>query len=137
MPRYFKHHGDGYDLDRELPFCDVDGVGRVVLGSGHCWVMICPTCKSEQLRHPIHPARIQLLCHGPMVPLTFELFEQIQPTMRARGIRFTTVEYRRQKRLEREAAEPWDWKFGTTTEADYPKGYCKEDTRELQPADHD
>ena len=136
MPKYYKEHGLGYDLDLELPFCDVDGVGRVQLGSGGSFILICRTCLEEHYRCELHSSCFA--GHGPMVPLTFDLLEQLRPTMVARGIKYTTVEYRRRKRLEREASEPWRWKFGTHTEADYPLGYCKEaGAHDIQPAHQD
>lgn len=124
MPRYYKEHGAGYDLDRELPFCDVEGVGRVQLGGAGSFIMICTTCHEEHFR-----AELRAWCfagHGPMVPLTFELADQLRATQEARGVRFTTVEYRREKRLEREEQHRSGWVFGTHSEADYPTGYCKE-----------
>ncbi len=136
MPRYYKEHGLGYDLDLELPFCDVDGIGRVLLGSSGSFVMVCTTCGEEHYRE-----QLQAWCfhgHGRMVPLTPAVSAQLQPIMEARGVKYTTVEYRRRKRLEREAAEPWGWTFGTHTEADYPLGYCKEHgAHDIHPAHQD
>ena len=124
MPRYYKNHGRGYDLDRELDFCDVEGIGRVQTGNAGSFILICTTCLEEHFR-----CELRSWCfagHGPMTPLTFELADQLQPTLEARGVRFTTVEYRRRRRLEREAQRPWDWVFGERTEADYPLGYVKD-----------
>lgn len=124
MPRYYKHHPRGYDLDRELPFCDVPEVGRVQLGGAGSYILICPVCHEEHYRGELASWCFQ--GHGPMLPLTFALADHLRATQEARGVRFTTVEYRRSKRLEREAERPSDWVFGTQTEADYPNGYCKE-----------
>jgi hypothetical protein len=132
MPRYYQNHPGGYDLDRELPFCDVDGVGRVELASRTGgFLLICRTCLEEQER-----SELRAWCvggHGPMEPLTFDLADQLGPTMAARGIKLTTVAYRRRRRLEREAANPDGWVFGTRIEADYPEGYCK--AAKLSPCD--
>lgn len=124
MPRFYRDHPRGYDLDRELPFCDVPGIGRVQLGSADSFILICPTCHEEHFRCELRSRCFE--GHGPMVPLTFELSDQLMATQEARGVKFTSVEYRRRKRLEREAAHPGGWVFGTQTEADYPDGYCKE-----------
>lgn len=125
MPRYYKNHGRGYDLDLELPFCDVDGIGRVLVGSPcGSFIMVCVTCGEEHFRDEMRAWCFQ--GHGPMVPLTAELSDRLQPIMEARGVKYTTIDYRRARRLEREGKHPRGWVFGRQTEADYPRGYCKE-----------
>ena len=128
MPRYYKNHARGYDLDVELPFCDVEGVGRCQLGSAGSFILICRRCFAERFRDQLVPSLESpcYSCGGPISALTFALAETLRPQMEAQGIRFTTIEYRRRKRLESEAQRPWDWVFGTQTEADFPHGYCKE-----------
>lgn len=128
MPRYYKDHRRGYDLDRELSFCDVDGIGRVQLTEYGSFILICRVCFAERFRDPLMlEAETPCGDHGPYVPLTFELLDQLRPTMEARGIKFTSVAYRRRKRLEREAhGSPVGWAFGERAEADYPRGYAKD-----------
>lgn len=123
MPRFYKEYGRGYDLDRELPFCDVPDVGRVQLGTAGSYIMVCKTCGDEHFRE-----QMLSYCfngHGKMVPLTFELGDELRPMLEEQGITFTTVEQRKAKRLEEEKARPWNWVFGDKTEADFPLGYVK------------
>lgn len=126
MPRYSKDDEYGYDLDRELAFCELAGVR--VLAEGRQIILICRQCLRELSMHPAHPPAVAFHCHErPMRPFTFDLFDQLQPTMRAVGLKPTTVEYRRGKRLEREAADREGRVFGQKTEADYPHGYVVAD----------
>lgn len=127
MPRFYRNHGGGYDLDRELPFREVEGIGRCQLGSADSFILICRQCFAERFRDSVWLELQQpcYRCGGPVSVLTFELADQLRPDMEARGIKFTTVAYRRRKRLEREATHPHDWVFGEKTEADFPEGYVK------------
>lgn len=122
MPRYSRRDQFGYDLALELPFCEVDGVR--VLAAAKRIVLVCKHCLRERTRDPAHPPELEFeCCDGHMNLMTLQLFESLQPTMRARGIKLTSVEYRRSKRLEREAAGLNPWRFGTSSEADYPEGF--------------
>lgn len=94
MPKYYKEHARGYDLDRELPFADIDGL-RVQLGSAGSIIMICQQCGEEHFRERISESECCFQGHGKMVPATFELVDKLRPMLEAQGIEFTTIEERR------------------------------------------
>ncbi len=125
MPRYYKDHKRGYDLDLELPFLESNGV-KYCLGSSDSFILVCMECGEEHFRErPAIPGNCFQGC-GPMVPLTFDNREQALKIWEQNGGRITTVQERKQIRLDDEERRPWHWQFGDKTEADFPLGYVKE-----------
>lgn len=129
MPRFYKEHARGYDLDLELPFLEANGV-RYHLGSAGSMIWCCPVCGAEHFRIPIsvdidRPEH----CfdgHGPMELLTLNDVDRWDGLYASLGIKTTSVETRRAARIADEGARPWYWQFGNKTEADFPLGYVKE-----------
>lgn len=126
MPRYYKEHAKGYDLDLELPFIEIKGE-RCQLGSAGSIILVCVTCGRERFREYHHPGETCWDGHGPMQPLPLrgELRGRLDRLWAGRGDTFTTVEQRRADRLKEEAERPWNWVFGDKAEADFPNGYVK------------
>ena len=71
MPRYGKDSAQGYDLDKELPFAEIDGV-KYRLGSAGSFIMVCLTCGEEHFRDRVSPHEHCFKGHGQMVPLTYD-----------------------------------------------------------------
>ena len=129
MPRFHEKYGRGYDLDRESPFLEVDGV-RYHLGSAGSMIWGCIVCGEEHFRSAQHVRIDQpescFKGHGPMELMrSDEMDTKWTKVLEANGIRPTTVDERRALRLEDEAKRPWDWQFGNQTEADFPLGFAK------------
>lgn len=127
MPRYYKDHPWGYDLDFELPFTEHNYI-RYQLGSAGSIILACPKCGEEHFRgyHSTHD-RCFTCPNQPMEMVALKDLEtKWHPLWLAKGSRIVSVEERRAERLKREPKRPWGWQFGTKTEADYPLGYVKE-----------
>jgi hypothetical protein len=126
MPKYYKEHARGYDLDLEFEFIEIDGV-RCQLGTAGSVILVCPTCGAERFRE--RPSHLETCWkgHGEMVPLPLrgELRDKLHAMWCESGDTFTTVEERKARRLEDEAKRPWNWVFGDKTEVDFPEGYVK------------
>lgn len=125
MPRYYKQHPRGYDLDRELPFCEIDG-RRVQMGTAGSIIMVCEVCGEQHFREHVSQYESCFKGHGQMQPLTFDLADKLRPMLQAQGVKFTPVAERKAERLEDEQRRPWSWIFGDKTEADFQNGYVKE-----------
>jgi hypothetical protein len=126
MPRYYKDHAGGYDLDLELPFIEQNGV-RYLLGSAGSLIVACPKCGEEHFRDRRSEHERCFTCCGPMEMVALaDLRAKWDPLWEASGIPIIPVNARRAQRLKEEAERPWNWIFGNKTEADYPLGYVKE-----------
>lgn len=127
MPRYYAEHPRGYDLDYELPFIEIGGE-RCQVGSAGSLILCCPVCGHQAFREHVNLEHMENCFdgHGRMelVKLS-DLESRWRPLAIANGIKLTTTEQRRADRLQRESERPWDWQFGTKTEADFPDGYAK------------
>jgi hypothetical protein len=132
VPRYYKEHARGYDLDEELPFIMIDGE-KCQLGSAGSLILVCSTCGEEHFRdaHAINRDHC-FKGHGPMGPLKFTDLPKYRAMWEAKGDTIISIEQRRAERLADEKARPWDWQFGEKTEADFPRGYVKESSAAKQ-----
>lgn len=126
MPRFYKEHARGYDLDLELPFIEIDGE-RCQLGTAGSLILICQNCGSERFREDHHPGETCWTCPGKiaMVKHTFRDRPKFLAMWEANGEKLTTVAERKAERLKEEVERPWNWVFGDKTEADFPLGYVK------------
>lgn len=129
MPLYYKGHTRGYDLDLELTFIMIEGE-KCCVGTAGSIIMVCSTCGEQHFRENVSQHETCFQGHGRMYPEKFSDRERINALWLAGGKpederKLTTIEERRSERLAREAAKPWDWQFGTKTEADFPQGYVK------------
>jgi hypothetical protein len=134
MPKYYREYATGYDLTEELSFIEINGE-RCQTGSAGSIILCCPACARESMR--INPTiRADWVstenCYcGAMreaVRLS-ELDTRWRPLCEANGYKLTTVDERRARRISEEKERPWDWVFGSHTEADYPDGFVKEAAR--------
>lgn len=131
MPRYYRDHPRGYDLDRELRFITIHGEPCLV-GTADSIVLCCPVCAAQHFRmDPTVYAdwTSQETCfdgHGRLEAQKLsELDSKWRPLYERLGITMTTAEERKARRLAEEAERPWNWVFGEKAEADFPDGYVK------------
>lgn len=126
MPRYYKDHARGYDLDLELEFTEIDGV-RYQVGSAGSLILGCPKCGEEHFRNYHSEHERCFTCRVPMEKIALrDLKTKWAPLWEASGCRIVPVEERRAQRLKEETECPWNWVFGRKTEADFPRGYVKD-----------
>ena len=125
MPRYYKDHNRGYDLTEELPFFEVDEV-KYILGGAGSFILVCTKCGNERFRERITDGELRTSCfhcHGDVEPLSFDNLDRYRKLW---GESVVPVSELKAERLKREAENPWGWKFGDKTEADFPLGYVKD-----------
>lgn len=126
MPRHHERSALGYDLDRELPFVEVDGV-RYLLGTAGSLILACEWCGAEHFRdagyfsHPEWETCFNCRPRVTMMPLPLSILDRWGAAF---GFEPIPVEERRAERLRNEVARPWNHAFGPNArESDYPLGY--------------
>lgn len=130
MPRYYRDHPRGYDLDEELSFIDINGE-RCQTGSAGSIILCCPVCARESMRlnptiHGDWKSTENCYCGAMREAVRLsELDTRWRPLCAANGIKLRTLDERRASRLAEENVRPWNWVFGSLTEADFPQGYVK------------
>lgn len=110
----------GYDLTIEMPFILIDGRKCEATTPLHFVVLMCPLCGSQAVRSQYWNNEL-CPCGGEKAPVAFDDHEKLN----AVNPIITTIEQRKAKRLEEEAARPWNWVFGDLTEADFPEGFAE------------
>lgn len=125
MPRYYKEHARGYDLDLELEFILIDGE-RCLLGTAGSVIMVCRTCGEEHFRDSPSEHERCFQGHGQMHPLKLSDLPHFHEVWKSQGDTITAIEDRRTERLAKESSESFrGWIFGDKIETDYPDGYVK------------
>jgi hypothetical protein len=120
MPRFRPESPFGYDLNIEMAFVLIDGRKCEATTLLHFVILMCPQCGSQAIRDG-YWRNEACSCGGEKAPVAFDDHDKLNKVNPI----ISTVEQRKAKRLEEEAARPWNWVFGDLTEADFPDGFAE------------